>query len=231
MSQEANILNLCQNCITALRNTINSNIPRELSLSLNQKLFLLETAVEDFKENHTDFEEICNHLIDPIYVADRNGKTIYINQAYLDFSGLKKEDLVGKSVSKINYGEKLCTNKIISEVMNTKKQTETVGTVILTNKKLQITGTPILDENGELKYVVAHYILNILPVAAFRTEPEPISSTYLEKTECNLKKSVEAFEKDIIRNAIAQHGSKRKAATALGVDHSTLIKKCQRYGI
>lgn len=514
MSQEINILNLCESCITTLRNTINSNISRELNLSLNQKLFLLETAVEDFRENHTDFEEICNHLIDAIYVADKNGKTIYVNQAYLDFSELKKEDFVGKSVYEINSEKKLYTNGVIPTVINTKKQTEAVGTVISTNKKIFITGIPILDEHGELKYAVAHdkdidhleklkdalailksqqvtknaeleylrrrqldhmnliansknmkdalqtaqtvaatdvtvlitgesgtgkeiiadfiykssnrtskpfikincsaipgnlleselfgyeegsftgalkggkaglfeianggtilldeigdmpldlqtkllrvlqekevcriggskvisldvriiastnkellkaikegsfredlyyrlnvvpidlaplrerkedihallekflskynkkyvklvsltpgaasvledyswpgnirelknvmermivinstgeidaatvkQVLGILPVAAFRAGPEPISSTYLEKTERNLKKSVEAFEKDIIRDAIAKYGSKRKAATALGVDHSTLIKKCQRYEI
>ncbi|MFV0517959.1 MAG: helix-turn-helix domain-containing protein, partial [Aminipila sp.] len=51
------------------------------------------------------------------------------------------------------------------------------------------------------------------------------------KADNSLKKAVEEFEKDIIRSAISENGSKRKAATALKVDHSTLIKKCQRYKI
>lgn len=112
MDQEKNILNLFKNTIAALKTAINSDINKSLQIQLNQKLFLLETALNDFKENHVD---------------------------------LKK--------------------------------------------------------------------------------------SYLQENEHNLKKSVAAFEKDIIRDAIALHGSKRKAATALGVDHSTLIKKCQRYGI
>lgn len=47
----------------------------------------------------------------------------------------------------------------------------------------------------------------------------------------DLKKASIEFEKAIILKAIDIYGSKRKAAKALNLDHSTLIKKCQRYGI
>ena len=47
----------------------------------------------------------------------------------------------------------------------------------------------------------------------------------------DLKKASMEFEKKIILRAIESYGSKRKAAKALNLDHSTLIKKCQRYGI
>ncbi|MBE6034965.1 MAG: PAS domain S-box protein [Clostridiales bacterium] len=156
MSQEFNILNLCESCIIALRNTMDSNFSKELNRSLSQRLFLLETALEDFKQNHIDFEEICNHLIDAIYVSDKNGRTIYVNQAYLDFSGLKKEDFVGKSVYEINKEKKLYTNGVIPAVISTKERKEAVGTVISSNKKIFITGIPIFDDRGELKYAVAH---------------------------------------------------------------------------
>ena len=45
------------------------------------------------------------------------------------------------------------------------------------------------------------------------------------------KASTIALEKHIIEKALATFHTKRKAATALGIDHSTLVKKCQRYGI
>ncbi len=47
----------------------------------------------------------------------------------------------------------------------------------------------------------------------------------------NLKEASVEFEKQIILKAIDLYGSKRKAAKALNLDHSTLVKKCQRYGI
>lgn len=54
-------------------------------------------------------------------------------------------------------------------------------------------------------------------------ESEPIPS--------DLKEASRNFERKIIVRAIETYGSKRKAAKALGLDHSTLIKKCQRYEI
>lgn len=43
----------------------------------------------------------------------------------------------------------------------------------------------------------------------------------------NLKDHLRAYEKTLISTALKQHGSKRKAAKALGIDHSTLIRKCR----
>lgn len=43
-----------------------------------------------------------------------------------------------------------------------------------------------------------------------------------------LRGQVGAFERELIRHTIEQEGSIRKAARLLGVDHSTLVKKCQR---
>lgn len=45
-----------------------------------------------------------------------------------------------------------------------------------------------------------------------------------------LKARVAAFEQGIVRHTLEQQGSLRKAARVLKVDHSTLAKKCKRYG-
>jgi transcriptional regulator with PAS, ATPase and Fis domain len=44
-----------------------------------------------------------------------------------------------------------------------------------------------------------------------------------------LKDLIAAYEKTIILSAIEHEGSMRKAAQVLGVDHSTLVKKCKIY--
>lgn len=46
-----------------------------------------------------------------------------------------------------------------------------------------------------------------------------------------LKEQVAVFEQEIIRAAVDREGSLRRAAVVLGVDHSTLVKKCKRYGM
>ena len=49
--------------------------------------------------------------------------------------------------------------------------------------------------------------------------------------EQSLKEAVAQLETLMIKNAISECGSKNKAAAVLGVDHSTLVRKCQKYGI
>jgi PAS domain S-box-containing protein len=47
----------------------------------------------------------------------------------------------------------------------------------------------------------------------------------------NLKNAREAVEREVIREAMARSGNTRQAAKLLGVDHSTVVRKAQRYGI
>ena len=44
-----------------------------------------------------------------------------------------------------------------------------------------------------------------------------------------LKRQVAAFEREVILHTIEREGSLRRAARALGVDHSTLVKKRRQY--
>ena len=46
-----------------------------------------------------------------------------------------------------------------------------------------------------------------------------------------LKAIVEDIEREVIAKALSEHGSTRKAAKALGIDQSTIVKKAKRIGI
>ncbi len=52
-----------------------------------------------------------------------------------------------------------------------------------------------------------------------------------EDSGYDLKAATAAVESRLIRKALEDFPSLRKAAAALGIDHSTLIKKCRKYGI
>ncbi|MBQ8563679.1 MAG: sigma 54-interacting transcriptional regulator [Firmicutes bacterium] len=51
-----------------------------------------------------------------------------------------------------------------------------------------------------------------------------------EEKPGTLYSALENLEKSMISNAMQRNPSKRKAAAELGIDHSTLIKKCRKYG-
>ncbi|WP_245577977.1 sigma-54 interaction domain-containing protein [Alicyclobacillus herbarius] len=46
-----------------------------------------------------------------------------------------------------------------------------------------------------------------------------------------LRQRLESIEKEWVREALRQHGTYRQAARALGIDHSTLVKKVKRWGL
>ncbi len=110
----------------------------------------------DLFDEYIDFEEICDKLPDAIYVADKNGTTIYVNDMYQQLSGITKGEVIGENVHHINKEKKLYTNGIIPSILKHPKRNEQIGIMNRTDTRVYITGFPIFDQNGELKYAVAH---------------------------------------------------------------------------
>lgn len=78
-----------------------------------------------------------------------------------------------------------------------------------------------VDEREDLAQIVEE----ILPIHSdFAHDSEAIPPHERQEMSC-LKDQVKQFERHIIGQAIAQHGSKRKAALALGVDIGTIVRK------
>ena len=59
--------------------------------------------------------------------------------------------------------------------------------------------------------------------------PGALSFRTGESGSDTLKERVRAFEREVILQTVSKEGSLRRAAAALGVDHSTLVKKCKGY--
>lgn len=64
--------------------------------------------------------------------------------------------------------------------------------------------------------------------AAPDVTPETPDDLPLPEAESSLRERLAAYEAEVIAAAIREHGSKRKAAAALGVDISTLVRKTTR---
>lgn len=77
----------------------------------------------------------------------------------------------------------------------------------------------VTNPSGPLSYQQIHYALN------FGNSSLASSDTQ----GGTLKAQVKAFERDLIMHTLSHEGSYRKAAAKLGVDHSTLVKKCKEF--
>ncbi len=85
-------------------------------------------------------------------------------------------------------------------------------------------------ENVLERLVVTSHGKNITSHSIFvALSPEALSSYKEIESKSTLKNMVSVYEHSIIIRALKEEGSLRRAAKMLGVDHSTLIKKLQRY--
>lgn len=102
-----------------------------------------------------DFKCICDNMIDALYVTDHHGNTIYVNDAYLKLGDLKREEIIGKNIIILNAEQDLYSGGVLPDVIKSKKRVDCVGTLTRTNTKVHITGIPVFDSNGYIKYAVA----------------------------------------------------------------------------
>lgn len=131
-----------------LRGTELENLNKEEIIDGLSNVYNLIQDLSEF-----DFREIGDHLYDGIYIADGNGKTLYVNKAYTRITGIQAEEVVGRQVEDL-MKEGLYRNAVTPEVIKHKKQVNSMGESLRSHKKMLITGNPVFDEAGNVKTVV-----------------------------------------------------------------------------
>lgn len=95
---------------------------------------------------------IFDVLSDGIYISDRYGKTLTVNQRYEKLTGLSKQELINRNVTE------LVNDGVYDTILNPKiVSTGKSCTSIQVNKKgrrLVLTGYPIFDDAGDVNLVV-----------------------------------------------------------------------------
>ncbi|AQS57884.1 sigma-54 interaction domain-containing protein [Desulforamulus ferrireducens] len=100
----------------------------------------------------TFFDRILDVFSDGIYISDRFGKTIKVNDMYEKLTGLKKENLLGRYVKELETEGvyDIAINPLV--VKTGKPQTSLQNTS--TGRKVILNGHPVFDHNGEVAYVI-----------------------------------------------------------------------------
>ncbi len=167
----------------------------------------LRQCLSDVRNKTIEFEEIANHLYDGLYVADGEGNTLFINNAYTRITGITPEMVLGRSVNDI-VNDYIYKNAVTSEVIKQKKTVSSIGESLLNKKKMLITGSPILDESGNVKKVVINN--------RALTDLDELK-TQLEKARNKLKTSQEENQ---AKNFELQHLRKSQ------IDSSSFVGEC-----
>ena len=95
---------------------------------------------------------ILNSIYDGLYITDGESNTILINRAYEEVSGLKREDVLGKSMREIVASGMIDRSGSL-EVLRT-RQPVTLEQTFRTGKQALITSTPHFDSDGRIAMII-----------------------------------------------------------------------------
>lgn len=166
-------------------------------------------------------DAILESSYDGIYITDGKGRFLNINDRLMNITGYKKENVIG------TYAQDLVKegvlNKSVIEMVIDRKERTTINQSIKgkTIKEIMVTATPILDKNGEIKYIVANV-------------RDMTDLIYLEN-ECNKAKSLSKQyyselieERGYVENIIAESMEMKKtiqlAYRVAQVDSNVLLE-------
>lgn len=102
-----------------------------------------------------DFEtlkKILDNSYDEIFVTDKNGITIYVNEACKRNYGVQPEKLLGQKAGQMAF-EGFCFPPITPIILR-EKQRVTLEQETITGRKIVTTAEPVFDLNGELELII-----------------------------------------------------------------------------
>jgi PAS domain S-box-containing protein len=118
------------------------------------ELELISTELEYTRKLTSELTAIIESSFDGIYVTDGNAKTIRVNKSYERITGIKREELLGRTMYELvdeGYFNESVTLRVLAS-----GQPESIVQEIKTGKTVMVTGTPITDENDDIHTVVTN---------------------------------------------------------------------------
>jgi PAS domain S-box-containing protein/TyrR family helix-turn-helix protein len=103
----------------------------------------------------TQLEAVFQSSHDGLWLLDKAGKVLNINPAAERLMGVRAKDVIGKNI-KYLVKKRLLNDAVSPKVLELKRTVNMVQYVSKTDKSILATGTPVLDENGDISMVVVN---------------------------------------------------------------------------
>lgn len=121
----------------------------------SERIFIAENATllrGSERELNRQLFTILSSIYDGLYITDGQANTILINRAYEEVSGLRREDVLGKSMQEIVATGMIDRSGSLG-VLKTRKPV-TLEQTFRTGKQALITSTPHFDSSGEITMII-----------------------------------------------------------------------------
>lgn len=151
---------------------------------------------------------------DGLHILDKEGNTLYINDACTRIEGTSKEDVETMNIHQLVEAG-VYSQSVTLQVLE-KKESVTINQTTKNGNEVLSTGTPVFDENGEIEMV----IVNSRDVTALNVLKNELSLKNLQLE--NLKLEYDVFN-DIVSHSPAMKKILSMALTIAKVDSTVLI--------
>jgi PAS domain S-box-containing protein/TyrR family helix-turn-helix protein len=121
-----------------------------------RKLEEVETAawtLPNIKEMNLQFQAVLDHSYYGIYILDGRGTVLKVNDVAADLIGLKKEEVIGINIQDL-VKKGVIEKSLTPSILKTKKPLTRPLFVKTSNKYIMASGLPVLDERGNVLFVV-----------------------------------------------------------------------------
>lgn len=123
------------------------------SLVKNDESEIIFSYNKNYEDSYDGFfKNILETSHDEIWVCDKEGKTIYCNKTFENNYGINRKEMLGKTAMYL-VENGFSDQTPIGEVIRTKK-TVSMAQNTIKGRKLIITATPFLYEDGEINFIV-----------------------------------------------------------------------------
>ncbi len=194
-------------------------------ISIFQDISAYEAIISElqgFKQLTRELEAIFETSQDGLFIADGQAIGIRANSAYERITGLRRQDLLGKSLKQL-VAEGFIDQSVTLEVLKKGAQVNLMQQV-RGGKQVMVTGTPVRDEEGEIALVVTNVrdLTGLNELRGQLEESRRLSSRYYESI-LEHEKLEHALQDMVVKsNALMQ--VVRKAIKVAAVNTSVLIQ-------
>jgi len=116
--------------------------------------FDIKNEMVEAKEQIDLFQAIIDFSYDGIYVTDHLGTTLFANSSYERITGVNPNEVIGRNISELELIGMF--SPIITPWVLENKLGITIEQRVRTGKKVVITGNPVFDEAGNIRYVITN---------------------------------------------------------------------------
>jgi len=156
----------------------------------------------DIKEMNLQFQSLVDHSYYGIYILDGQGTVLKVNDVATDLIGVRKEEVIGINIRDL-VKKGVIEKALTPSILKTKKPLTRPLYVKKSNKYIMASGLPVLDESGNVLFVVVieHDMTIVKELRTQLEQAKQVAETI--KNELSDRNLLELKRSDIIADAPA----------------------------